>query len=608
MRTVGPASIVAALCLVAFPASAGAACKAKQIALTRAKTHWCLPRPPLASTQAGATVQVARWLGSGELSPKALQRRVPRMPARAERAFARARDAQLTKATSAAQAARAGSRSESQGPIAPGPGQAGTGYGSEGTTTSTAEDAEHATVRTTHTSKLERKAFGPVCPDFDGNVVTRISMVLSDIRSTERRGRKTIVDTEAKVTGTLSGGFTDDFEYRGPLQLALDFVIETRVSTVIAATGKSLGREATSTRRVKMTASVPGSSLGAVESPIQSLEGMTVTGASGPHGVLTIKDFEGDTPLLGSLVSLTWIAKLMGEAGFAETVAHATGFDCVSDAATPASLTLTKGQLGSFTIAAHGLDDGRALPTSTNARVYSGNVTLSPVGNKLRDTGFQVTTAGGDGVEEAQAVTRRGYAPTLKIPVTERKGLPQRFEGTWTTTYTEGAWSEVIHGTATYVRDPLMPAVADDLIAVPYNLASVAITWSVAGIMTLNGCTIAYSGGGPATATDNTFVGTRLTLQATGGKFYYSIRASLDPVDAPTYTVTQSGGMGCNSSHEEPIVVNYLEIGDPHDLGPDTQPDLVQTTAVATQLDGHRVQTGTGFPPSESTWSFTGSY
>ena len=153
-----------------------------------------------------------------------------------------------------------------------------------------------------------------------------------------------------------------------------------------------------------------------------------------------------------------------------------------------------------------------------------------------------------------------------------------------------------------------MPAAADDLIAVPYNLSSVAITWTVAGIMTVNGCTIAYSGGGPATAADNTFVGTGLTLQATGGKFYYSIRASLDPVDAPLYTVTQSGGMGCNSSHEEPIVVNYLDVGDPHDVGPDTDPDLVQTSAVATRLDGHRVQTGTGFPPSESTWSFTGSY
>ena len=270
---------------------------------------------------------------------------------------------------------------------------------------------------------------------------------------------------------------------------------------------------------------------------------------------------------------------------------------------------LTKGQVGSFTVAAHGVDDGRALPTSTNARVYSGNVTLSPVGNKLpRDTGFSVTTAGGDGVDEVQAVTRRGYAPTLKIPVTERKGLPKRFQGTWTTTYTDGAWSEIIHGTATYVRDPLMPAIADELIAVPYDLASVAITWTVAGISTQNGCTTTYSGGGPATAADNTFVGTRLTLQATGGKFYYSIRASSDPVDAPMYTITQSGGRAATAATRSRSSSTTSTSGTRTMSARRRQPDLVQTCAVATQLDGHRVETGTGFPPSESTWSFTGSY
>jgi hypothetical protein len=54
-------------------------------------------------------------------------------------------------------------------------------------------------------------------------------------------------------------------------------------------------------------------------------------------------------------------------------------------------------------------------------------------------------------------------------------------------------------------------------------------------------------------------------------------------------------------------VVNYLEIGDPHDLGSETSPDKVEKSADSSRLQGHRAQSGTGFPPSDSTWSFTGS-
>ena len=93
-------------------------------------------------------------------------------------------------------------------------------------------------MRTTHRSKSRHEVFGPKCPDFDGNVVTKIAIVHTDERSSERRGKRTTITTDARITGTLSGGFTDDFELRGPLALDLDFVIETRVVTVIAATGK----------------------------------------------------------------------------------------------------------------------------------------------------------------------------------------------------------------------------------------------------------------------------------------------------------------------------------------------------------------------------------
>ncbi len=109
---------------VIAPAAVAKPCKAKQISLVRTKAApWCLSRRPVPATQADAVISVARWLGSGRLSPPRLQRLVPRLPARLERAFGSARDAQLKRATLAAQAAR---DSQSQGPIAPGPGQAGT--------------------------------------------------------------------------------------------------------------------------------------------------------------------------------------------------------------------------------------------------------------------------------------------------------------------------------------------------------------------------------------------------------------------------------------------------------------------------------------------------
>jgi hypothetical protein len=608
---------LALLCCAAFPAHASAkGCKAKQIALADRHagkvTTWCLPRPPLPKTQADATVAIGRLLGAGKLTPKRLDKLVPRMKASAERAFGVARDAQLRRATVAAQAARDGT---SQGPIAPGPGQAGDGYSSEGTKSSTEEDAEHATVHKTHTSKMVRTAFGPACPDFDGNVVTNISIVLTDIRTEERRGKRTTIDTEAKITGTLKGGFTDEFEYRGPLQLDLDFVIETRVSTSIAATGKQIGREPTSTRRVKLTEAIDGNSLGKLVTPIQSLSDTTITGAAGPHGPMTIKDFEGDTPLMGTLVGLNWIAKLLGETAFGKTVSNAAEFGCVAATADPASLTLANGESASFTVTIHGLDDQRPLPSSNNTRVYSGNLTMSPLGTKLHGPAsgiaFQLTSGGGKSVAEVVTVSRRGYAPTLRIPVDEKTGFPKQFTGTWTRVYSDptfrDGYVQTIHGTATFVRNPLIPAAAEGLIAIPYDLASSTITWTVTGSRFSSPCTTIFSGTGTDTATENTFVGSGMTLQAVGGTYYYSLRASSYPIDAPLFDINVTGN-GCTSHTQEPIIVNYLEIGSRSDFDPNTPADELETSSSITLLEGSNPNGTPGFPDSTDTWSFKGSY
>ena len=168
-------------CLAAAPATAGAKpCAAKQFALVSQPAgregadlvpaaarggedpgrHHCGDRPAAGRREAEPAAPAEARAADARV-PRAGVRPAPRRPAerRHDRGAGRAR--------------RGG-----QGPIAPGPGQTGDGYAGEGTTSSTEEDAEHATVRKTHTSKLRRTAFGPQCPDFAGNVVTNISLVL----------------------------------------------------------------------------------------------------------------------------------------------------------------------------------------------------------------------------------------------------------------------------------------------------------------------------------------------------------------------------------------------------------------------------------------------
>ena len=205
-------------CVMASPAHAARSCRAKRIAIaykprgrTKAK-RWCVPRPRVPRSQGDAAVSIVRLLERGKLSPKRLERLVRHLPARRERAFRRARERQVRRTTSAH-----ASGAQRQGEIPAGPDQAGFGYFSDSSSSASAEDDEHATVRTTHRSKSRHEIFGPKCPDFDGNVVTKIAIVHTDERSSERRGKRTTITTDARITGTLSGGFTDEFEFRGPL-------------------------------------------------------------------------------------------------------------------------------------------------------------------------------------------------------------------------------------------------------------------------------------------------------------------------------------------------------------------------------------------------------
>ena len=98
------------------------------------------------------------------------------------------------------------------------------------------------------------------------------------------------------------------------------------------------------------------------------------------------------------------LARTEAATGFSRTIDNAAGFQCVVATADPASLTLAKGASGGFTVTERGLDDQRALPSSSNVRVYSGDLELNPVGNKIHapasGLAFRATSRGGASVAE----------------------------------------------------------------------------------------------------------------------------------------------------------------------------------------------------------------
>jgi hypothetical protein len=420
-------------------------CKAGQITLRYSphghrKPPWCLRRVGTPRGEAAAALAIERQLGSGGLAPKRLRRLVRHLPARAERRFDRVRARQLRSSMLTAGLARATGAHAASGTdraIPPGPDQAGFGFENESSSSSTSEDSERSTVRTTKTSKSRHEVFGPKCPDANGDVVTKIKIVHTSIRSTERRGKRTTITTDARITGSLRGGFDDDFELRGPLTIDLDLVVETRVVTVIALTGKVVDRAGTDTRRFALTGSVGAEAVAATESISDAADASKITGAGGPKGVLTNDDVsEG---LAAVLIGSLWLARTEAKTAFAKTVGNATGFKCVAAVATPGGLTLDQGESGTFTVALHGLDDGRALPVSSTSRVFSGSLLLAPTGSRIHGpesgTAFRVTSGGGKSVAEVSTVSRRGYGATLKIPISPRPVfVPPRYGGSYSGT------------------------------------------------------------------------------------------------------------------------------------------------------------------------------
>jgi hypothetical protein len=260
-------------------------------------------------------------------------------------------------------------------------------------------------------------------------------------------------------------------------------------------------------------------------------------------------------------------------------------------------------------------------------KAYSGSNRVSPTQTQgSPNATFTYTapaTASPGATDDIQLnhVSKRGKGHGGHVVVIfDKSPFPQRFEGTWTRVFTSSAqpgWTETAHGTAVYVRNPLFPQSVEGQTSIPYDVQSASVDWTVSGSHNAGaGCTITFSGSGTAPAMENSALGvTGLTLEDVSNKpeapkpepkpYYYSIRASGDPLSAPQFDVIRTG---CKESNtQEPIGVNYLDVGFPNPFNSETPPEEIQKSDNIRLLAGQLNTPEGSSPASEDTWSFTGS-
>ncbi len=423
--------------ILAPPAGAATAkkrCKAGQVALRyvaarhKKPTLLCVRKVAVGRTPAAAAVAVERMVGAGKLLPKSSRKLLSRFPRKLERAFARAREAQVRQgATAKAAASRPGDpvTTSTSSVIAPAADQAGEGTAGSTSTTQTTEGAERSTVRYTHSSTSRHTVFGPKCPDYDGNVVTKLVDVDTDIHAIEQRGKRTIVETEYRDTATVTGGFNDDMALRAPLHLEVELVVVTRTRVEIAATHKVISSSSSDPQRVGLQTEIGESVLkdpaGSLQDPLKVVMDMTLSGG----GAVKLEDFAADGGSFFLLmVGTTWFTEIGAMNGFVATLKNMVEFACVSAEAVPSALTLGKGKSGDVTVTVRGLDDHRPLPSNAQDQVRSGDVTIAPLADRdirgpATGTVFHVTNVGGGkGEVTVGMVSRRGSAPTVAVPIT----------------------------------------------------------------------------------------------------------------------------------------------------------------------------------------------
>ena len=196
-----------------------------------------------------------------------------------------------------------------------------------------------------------------------------------------------------------------------------------------------------------------------------------------------------------------------------------------------------------------------------------------------------------------------------------RCGLPARFDGTWTSVYTDpgrGSWRVIITGTATFVRRT--PAAAESG-TVSYAITSSMVTFTASGTQTFpnSDCTYTFSGGGSDSPPDKP--PTELSVEDVSNHpqapkpepkpFYYSIWVAMDESRRHEYDVT-SACNGGSETFKDSVPGWYLYVGF-RDWWSGTPPEIMKTDE-PTRLEGHRIRS---FKDSsltvDDTWRFDGS-
>jgi hypothetical protein len=237
---------------------------------------------------------------------------------------------------------------------------------------------------------------------------------------------------------------------------------------------------------------------------------------------------------------------------------------------------------------------GRVNPADTQADTDATLTYYAPLDAKGGDT---------DIVRLTHASKRgKGHDAMVNVVIDPRSGFPHQYDGTWTRVTTYLGITVTVHGTATYVHNPVFPAYLDGTTSIPYDVVSASVTWAVTN--PAGPC----SGGGSADATQNDALGaTAMTLEDVSANpyaphpeprpFYYSLRAHGDAIHPPTYP--------CGPTTES-IGTDYLDIGHVSPIGPESSFDDVVKSDNINLLHGHLEHDESGLHVVDD-WSFTGS-
>jgi hypothetical protein len=332
--------------------------------------------------------------------------------------------------------------------------------------------------------------------------------------------------------------------------------------------------------------------------------------------------------LLAGAISNSIVDEVPGQL-VRESAGRAQSGACAKIVPDPPTVHVKPGQSVELTAT---LNDGAGAPLPGTVRAVAAQATVTP-GDAQADPAARFTynalsysPPGKTDTVTFNHVSRRGLAnaKTVTVIYDDPPGFPKRFDGTWTRIETDGyGLIQTFHGTAAYVKNvyfgPEYPGTEDA--AVPYDVESASVDWSVSGSSSSGGCTSTYSGSGhevysPESWTGASSGGTHLSLQdlrrgagapaSEPQPYNYAIQATGDPDDRVTYSIDRSGT--CSGHSTGDLDYHYLDIGTPtYEMENPPPSDEVERTNDPMLLEGHRFKADPTGPNFDDTWRFTGS-